>query len=341
VTERAPALPRRRVGRTALELSVLGLGGAPLGNLFEAIPEARAEATIRAALDAGVGYFDTAPQYGHGRSEHRFGRVLREAPREAFALSTKVGRMLDPVDPAEVAHVRWRCPLPFAIRHDYTRDAALRSVEDSLQRLGLARIDVLYIHDVDRAHQGADYDARLREALDGAVPALIGLRDEGVVGGIGIGVNEVEPCVAFAHAAPLDLYMLAGRYTLLEQGGLDDLWPLAREQGFSLAIAGPFNSGILATGAVAGARHNYGEVAPEVAALVGRLQAVCEAHGVPLGAAAVQFPLGQERVATVVTGAVRPEEIEANVAWMRHEVPPALWDDLRAQGLIAEGVPTP
>ena len=334
-------LPTRRLGRTEVRVTTLGLGGAPLGNLFARIDPEVALATVRAGLAAGVGYFDTAPQYGHGRSEHVFGHVLREVPRESFVLSTKVGRMLRPLAPGEAPGGPWHGPLPFSIRHDYGRDAVLRSVEDSWQRLGMGRIDVALIHDIDRRHQGDGYAARLREALDGAVPALLELKAAGVIGAVGIGVNEVEPCLDFADRADLDCMMLAGRYTLLERGGLDELLARARARGFSLLIAGPFNSGILATGAKPGARHDYGDAAPEVVTRVRRLEAICAAHAVPLGAAALQFPLALPCVASVVTGAVRPEEIRQNAAWVALPLPAALWGDLRAEGLMAEGTPLP
>jgi D-threo-aldose 1-dehydrogenase len=328
------ALPTRAVGRTGVRTTVLGLGGAQLGNLFEAIPEARAEATLSAALAAGVGYFDTAPQYGHGVSEHRFGRVLREAPRDVFVISTKVGRMLKPWTGPGAPPSVFRSTLPFEIVHDYGYDAALRSVEDSLQRLGLSRIDIALIHDVDVRHRGADYDRDFATATAGAVRALQRLKAEGVIGAIGIGVNEIAPCVRFAETVELDAYMLAGRFTLMEQTGLEGLFSLARAQGFSLLIAGPFNSGVLATGAVPGATYDYRGAAPEVVARVQALAAACADHGVPLAAAALQFPLLQPFVASVVTGAVRPEEIAENARLIATPIPPALWQDLAARGMV-------
>ncbi|MEO0382566.1 MAG: aldo/keto reductase [Pseudomonadota bacterium] len=334
-------IAKRRVGGTDVHTTVLGLGSAPLGNLFEALDHATALDTVNVALEVGVEYFDTAPQYGHGRAEHRFGHVLREQPRDSFVLSTKVGRLLVPAEPDEIANVRWVDPLPFRIEHDYTRDAVLRSIEHSWQRLGMKRIDLAYIHDVDRMHHGEAYEGKLKEALDGAVPALAELRDAGIIGGYGIGVNEVEPCLAFAENADLDAMMLAGRYTLLEQGGLDDLLPLADRKGFSIVVAGPFNSGILATGAREGATYQYQTADDAVLKQVHRIEVVCAAHSVPLGAASIQFPLGQSCVATVVTGAVRPAEIRQNAAWMAHSIPAELWSDLKSEGLIASSCAVP
>ncbi len=335
------SLPRRQVGRTDCNVSVLGLGGAPLGNLFEILPDAQALGTVEAAFDAGVGHFDMAPQYGHGVAEHRFGHVLREKDRDAFTLSTKVGRLLKPAERDQVRRGNWKKPLDFNIVHDYTYDGVMRSVEDSYHRLGMNRIDIALIHDVDVAHHGDEYDARFKEAIEGAVPALQELKNAGVIKAIGIGVNEVGPSVQFAKNAELDCYMLAGRYSLLEQDGLEELFPLAEAQGFSFLIAGPFKSGILATGATSGATHDYRAASPEVVEKVNRIAAICARHDTPLAAAAVQFPLGQVRVASVVTGAVRPEEIIQNVELMAHKIPADLWAELRSNGLLNEAAPVP
>ncbi len=334
-------LSRRKVGRTSCEVSVLGLGGAPLGNLFEILPDEVALATVEAAYEAGVGHFDMAPQYGHGVAEHRFGSVLRTKPRDSFTLSTKVGRLLKPAKYDDIKRGNWKKTLEFKIVHDYTYDAVMRSIEDSYQRLGMNRIDIALIHDVDVAHHGDDYDARFKEAIEGAVPALQELRRAGIIKAIGIGVNEVGPSVQFAKNADLDCYMLAGRYSLLEQDGLDELFPLAEKQGFSFLIAGPYKSGILATGATPGATHDYRAAPPEVVEKVNRLSEICGRHNTPLAAAAVQFPLGQPRVASVVTGAVRAREIEQNVELMGHKIPADLWSELRAEGLLSDAAPVP
>jgi D-threo-aldose 1-dehydrogenase len=221
----------RRVGRTDVRTTVAGLGSAPLGNLFEALDHATARDAMREALSVGVGHFDTAPQYGHGRAGHRMGHVLRERPRGDFVLSTKVGRLLVPAAPEEIVGERWRDPPPFRIAQDFTRDGVMRSIEHSWQRLGMARIDLAHIRDVDRTHHGEDHDTKLKDALDAAVPALAESHDAGVIGGEGIGVNEVEPCVAFARHSDLDAMMLAGRYTLLEQAGSTTCCPWRRSSG--------------------------------------------------------------------------------------------------------------
>ncbi len=334
-------LTRRKVGHTECDVSVLGLGGAPLGNLFEILPDEQALSTVEAAYDAGVGHFDMAPQYGHGVAEHRFGHVLREKERGTFTLSTKVGRLLKPVKRDQVRRGNWKKTHDFNIVHDYTYDGVMRSVEDSYHRLGMNRIDIALIHDVDVAHHGDDYDARFKEAIEGAVPALQELKRAGVIKAIGIGVNEVAPSVQFAKNAELDCYMLAGRYSLLEQDGLEELFPLAEAQGFSFLIAGPFKSGILATGPTPGATHDYRAASAEVIDKVNRIAAICARHDTPLAAAAIQFPLGQARVASVVTGAVRAEEITQNVDLMAREIPADLWAELRTEGLLNEAAPVP
>jgi D-threo-aldose 1-dehydrogenase len=334
-------LPRRNVGRTGLSVTALGLGGAPLGDLFAVLDEAHALATIERAFDSGIGLFDTAPQYGHGLSEHRFGHVLRRKPRDAFVLSTKVGRLLKPTPADKVQRGGFKNSLNFAIVHDYTYDATMRSIDDSYQRLGMDRIDIALIHDVDVRHQQDQYEAKFREAIGGACRALDNLRRSGVVKAIGIGINEIEPCVRFAKEFALDAYMLAGRYTLLEHTGLDELLSLAGKQGFSLLIAGPFNSGILATGARAGAKYNYRAATPEALERVRRLEAICARHDTPLAAAAIQFPLAHPRVAAVVTGAVEPSEIAANADLVRRPIPSDLWAELRRERLIDDAMPAP
>ena len=239
----AGALPRRRIGTTAVEVTVLGLGGAPLGNLFEEIPAERALATVRAALDAGIGWFDVAPFYGHGLAEHRFGHVLREAPRDAFVLSTKTGRLLRAADARAIDPSPFKGRHHFAVAHDYSYDATMRSLEDSLQRLGMGRIDVALIHDVDPMHQGDAYEARFAEAVGGACRALADAKAAGAIGAWGIGVNQVEPCLRFAREADLDCVMLARCYTLLEQEGVPELLDLARGEGLLAARRGALRLG--------------------------------------------------------------------------------------------------
>ena len=336
-------LATRDVGRTGLKVPILGLGGAPLGDLYERIPEERALATVEAAHAAGARLFDTAPLYGYGLSEHRFGHVLRTKPRDSYVLSTKVGRYLLPEAPKRIDRGLFRGGLNFAPVYDYSYDGTLRSLEQSHQRLGVERIDIVFIHDVDIWTHGSReaYERRYKEAVDGAFRALADLRAQGVIRAIGMGVNETEPCVRLATDADPDVFLLAGRYTLLEQGGLGDLVPLARQKGFSFLLGGTYNSGILAIGAVPGAKYNYEDAPPEIMDRVRRIEAVCGRHGVPLKAAAIQFPLGLPEVAAIVPGAVRPEEVEDNLRLITRAIPPALWDELKAEGLLARECPVP
>jgi D-threo-aldose 1-dehydrogenase len=342
-TREAAPLARRAIGRTGLEVTCLGLGGAPLGDFSAHIPTPRALATVEAAYDGGVRLYDTAPLYGHGLSEHRFGHVLREKPRDEFVLSTKVGRLLSAEAPEKIDRGWFTGGLNFDVRYDYSYDGTMRSIEDSLARLGMNRIDVALIHDVDIwTHGSAEaYETRFRECMEGAYRALEALRSQGVLRGIGVGVNEVEPCLRFAAHGAFDAFLLAGRYTLLEQNGLDDLLPLAERQGFSILLGGPYNSGILATGARPGAKYNYKPAPEPILERVARIEAVCAGHAVPIAAASIQFPLGHPSVASIVPGAVHPSEVEQNLAMMRVPVPASLWHELKAEGLLALEAPVP
>ena len=327
-------------------LASLGLGGAPLGNLYAPIADQAATALVRHAFGRGVRYFDTAPHYGNGLSEHRMGMALRDRPRGEFVLSTKVGRLLAPDPGAPAEQHGYVGVLPFVQRWDYSYDGTLRSLEDSLQRLGLARVNLVYIHDVARDAHGDAQPRRFREAMEGAVPALARLKAEGTIAGFGLGVNDWRVCVdALAHA-DLDVLMLAGRYTLLDQSALAELLPLCAARNTRVMVGGPFNSGILASGAraVRGAvppRFDYVPAPPDVLARVASLEAVCAAHDVPLKAAALQFPRAHPAVAGVVAGARSIEELDENLAMAALPLPGALWRDLRAQKLIDPSAPLP
>ena len=336
-------LATREVGTTGLHVPILGFGGAPLGDLYELIPEERALGTVARAYDLGARLFDTAPLYGYGLSEHRLGHVLRNKPRADYVLATKVGRWLKPTPPEQVDRGQWTGGLNMQPVYDYSYDGTMRALEQSHQRLGIERFDIVFIHDVDIwTHGSRDaYEARYREAVDGAFRALADLRSQGVIRAIGMGVNETEPCVRLATDCDPDVFLLAGRYTLLEQGGLGDLLPLARRKRFSFLLGGPYNSGILATGAVPGAKYNYKDAPPEIMDRVRRIEAVCTRHGVSLKAAAIQFPLGLPEIASVVPGAVRPEEVGDNFRLITHPIPAGLWDELKAEGLLARDCPVP
>jgi D-threo-aldose 1-dehydrogenase len=316
--------------RNGLKLPRLGFGG---GSVFCAVPEIEAAGLMDHAYNKGFRYFDTAPFYGHGLSEHRFGASFRERPRDEFLLSTKVGRLLVPEPSSASEPAR----LPFSIAYDYSYDAVMRSFEHSLQRLGLARIDIVYLHDVSPRWLGEAYEARFREAMEGGYRALDRLRAEGTIRAIGVGVKDWDVCLRFARAGDFDLFMLAGGYTLLEHTALREFLPECQARDIAVVVASPFNSGILATGAVDGASFFYQAAPPDILARTRKLEAVCVRHGVPLGAAALQFALAHPAVAGVVCGYARLAEIETNIAWADLPIPAALWDDLRAEGLISAG----
>ena len=331
----------RALGRTAVRVTRLGFGGAPLGNLFRPIPEAQAVDTVRAAWAAGVRYFDTAPLYGHGLSERRIGAALHGQPRDAFVLSTKVGRRLvpRPAEPAgESAYVHTPALMPV---FDYTAASARDSLAASLERLGLDRVDVVLIHDIGPVTHGADDDARYREAMDGAYRVLHDLRAAGVIRAIGVGANEWQILERCVRDGDFDCFLLAGRYSLLEQTALESFLPLCTRRGISVIVGGPFNSGILALGPVAGATYNYQPAPPDIVERVRALERVVTAHGVPLATAALQFPFHHPAVTTVIPGARAPAEVEQNLGLLRATVPPALWRDLKTEGLVRPDAPTP
>jgi len=333
----------RRIGATGLTVSQMGFGAAPLGNLFAALGEETAHQTVRAALAAGIRYFDTAPLYGHGLSEHRIGAALRDVPRDDYVLSTKIGRLLVPGESRALADENFYRPLPFDTPFDYSYDGTMRSFEDSLQRLGMSRIDILLIHDVDVWTHGsqAAADARFEEVMAGGYRALVKLRGEGVIGAIGAGLNEWRACQRFAERGDFDCFLLASRYTLLEQGALASFLPLCQERNISIVIGGPFNTGILATGASEGALYDYKPAPPEILARVAAIENVCRNHGVALAAAALQFPLHHPAVAAVIPGARSAEEIKRNSATLAADIPAALWAELKAEGLLHGDAPVP
>lgn len=337
-------LVSRRVGQTALRLPVLGLGTCPLGGVYAEIDEETAAATFAAAWDAGIRLYDTAPWYGLGQAEHRTGHALRSRPRGDFVLSTKVGRVLRaPADRASFRPAGWVGALPFEHSHRFTYDAIMRSYEDSLQRLGINQVDLLYIHDLDSGYfrDEASLAAALADLETSGYRALETLKRSGEVAAIGAGINERGMIGRFLDRIDLDVFLVASRYTLLEQGIYHDEFARLRARGASVVIGGAFSSGILATGGVEGARHDYAAAPAAVIERVRQLEAVARAHGVALPAAALQFPLAAPEVAAVVVGAVTPAEIRANVAHVCAPVPAGFWSDLRSAGLIDPGVPVP
>jgi D-threo-aldose 1-dehydrogenase len=329
----------RPLGRTMVRVTRLGFGSAPLGNLFRPVDEATARETVRAAWTAGMRYFDTAPLYGHGLSERRLGSVLRAETRDSFVISTKVGRRLVPsATGADGAYVQVPAVTPV---FDYMADATRDTLAESIERLGVGRLDVALIHDIGAVTHGADDGRRYREAMEGAYRVLHDLRSEGTIRAVGVGANEWPILERCARDGDFDCFLLAGRYSLLEQTALDSFLPLCRSRAIGVIIGGPFNSGILALGAVPGATYNYLPAPPNVLERVGALQRVVAAHGVPLAAAALQFPFHHPAVTAVIPGARAATEVRDNLALLRHPIPPSLWRDLKAEGLLRTDAPTP
>jgi D-threo-aldose 1-dehydrogenase len=318
-----------RLGRTRLEITQFGLGSAALGWLYAPVQRDEAQATVRRAHELGCNFFDTSPLYGSGLAETRLGAVLSDLPRESFVLSDKVGYAVYPDTPLPDENTSDKPPQP---GYDFSYDGAFRLVEGSLKRLGLERIDILLIHDPD------DY---IEEALRGTYRAIRRMRDEGLIGAIGAGMNFGHLLARLAREAEFDCFLLAGRYTLLDQVALHDLLPLAAEQGIAIYVGGPFNSGILADPHADHPNFNYGPATAEWIDKARRLDAICRRHNVPLKAAAIQFPLGHPAVVSVLSGARSVAELEENIAMFQTPIPAALWDDLRAEGLLDEVAPTP
>lgn len=314
-----------------LLISALGFGAAPIGNMHRALPEAEAVATIDAAWDAGIRYFDTAPLYGHGLSEQRVGAALQGRPRDAFVVSTKVGRVLEPCAQGEQdAGIYVDVPAVRA-RFDYSYDGVMRAFEGSLSRLGLDRVDIVYVHDVDAHTHGSEAAAerRIGDLMEqGGWRALDDLRSAGAIRAIGAGVNACHPCERLLEVADPDVFLLAGRYTLLDRGAAARLLPACQARGVGIVVGGPYNSGVLATGAVPGARFDYAPASEAVLARVRALEAVCRARGVALADAALQFPISHPAVVSVIPGGQTPDEVRRNAAGFRSPMPTDLWPTL-------------
>jgi D-threo-aldose 1-dehydrogenase len=333
---------RRTIGRRGLQVTGLGLGTAPLGGLYSDLSDEQALATVAAAMEAGVRFFDTAPHYGHTKAEHRLGDALRRYSRDQYVLSTKTGRHFVPRTTPYDGSEGWQDPLPFQAIFDYTHDGILRSFEDSQQRLGIVEIDILLIHDIGRVTHGEKNPHYWKQLTEGGgFRALDELRSAGVVKAVGLGVNEGAAILEVMADFDINCALLAGRYTLLEQATLDDLLPACEAKGVSLLLGGAFNSGILARGVQGDLKFNYVAAPKEVIERVARLEAVCREYDVPLAAAALQFPYAHPAVATVLTGARSVEELRENVASFERPIPAELWTALRDKGLLDPRAPVP
>jgi D-threo-aldose 1-dehydrogenase len=326
-------LRRRRIQNTPVAVTELGFGSSVIGNLYRVTAPRTASAALDAAWDAGIRCFDTAPHYGLGLAERRLGAALRDRPREEYVVSSKVGRLLVPNErPRGVDGEGFVVRDDLRRRWDFSRDGVLRSLEDTLARTGLDRLDIVYLHDPDD---------HWRQAADEAMPALAELRDQGVIGAIGAGMNQSAMLARFLRETAADVVMLAGRYTLLDQSALDDVLPAALSHGKSVVAVGVFNSGILAQDRPAeGMKYDYQDAPSALVARAQSIADVCAAHGTTLPAAAIAFPYTHPAVVNVTLGMRTAEEVRRNVELHARRVPDGLWDELRAQGLIRADVPT-
>lgn len=332
----------RQLGSTSLRIAEVGVGCGTLGNLYREVSDAVAEAVVDCAWEAGLRYFDTAPFYGLGLSEMRVGAALSKYPRNGFVVSSKVGRLLH-ADKPFADRYGFVNPLPNDISYDYSYDGVMRSVEDSLKRTGLERIDILFMHDIGRHTHGDENDRHFPIAMSGGYRALDELRSSGDIGAFGLGVNEIDVCIDAMRFGHWDCFLLAGRYTLLEQGGLADFLPACVDAGSSIVLGGAYNSGILATGTRHGGPiyYDYGEAPDDVVERVGGIEEVCDVFEVPLIAAALQFPLAHPAVCCVIPGIGNPGRVEQTLDSYRLSIPSAFWSTLKERELIATDCPVP
>jgi D-threo-aldose 1-dehydrogenase len=345
-------IEKRNLGKTSAAVSKLGFGGAGLGELSQKISEDQAQRVLQAAWDGGVRYFDTSPFYGCGQSEHRVGHFLRQQPRSEFIISTKVGRVLKAPRDLETfdgsfmlgeQKFSWKGGLPFEFEYDYSYDGIMRSYEDSLQRLGLPSVDLLLIHDLDFLfHQTeARVNAYLAELATSGWRALSELRSSGRIRGVGAGINELGMIPRMLDVVDLDFFLVALSYNLLDLSSLEKEFPLCAKRNVGVVAGAVYASGILATGPVKGALYNYAPASEEVLEKTRRMESVCQRHRTPLAAAALQFPLAHPLVASIVPGAIAPEQVAETIQRLRHPIPAALWSELKGEGLLPADAPTP
>lgn len=327
--------------RSGLTFSAIGFGAAPIGNFNGTFTDEAADDMVVQSWNQGVRYFDTAPGYGNGLSEYRLGHALRRFRPAEMVVSTKVGRILTPTVNAARVNGQYRDIPPLVADFDYGYDGVMRAVEQSMQRMLTDRFDVLFVHDCDRFTHGDDQPEYFRQAITRAFPALEALRDQGVVKAIGFGVNETDVMIDAIKAVDVDLCLLAGRYTLLEQEPLDTLLPMCEERGIGIVLGGVYNSGVLATGPVAGARFNYGTAPREVLTKVKRLADVCRRYDVELPAVALQFAYAHPVVTSICLGARNVEQQRRNAELFECAIPQELWEELRTAGLVRRHAPTP
>jgi D-threo-aldose 1-dehydrogenase len=338
-------LVTRQIGKTSLHISTLGFGAASMGNLYHEVTDSDARATLNTAKTAGINYFDTAPRYGAGLSERRIGDAVRPLDKSNYVLSTKVGRLLTPDRHADITQLRhgFHTPMPFEAHYDYSYDGIMRSYQDSLQRLGLAQIDILLVHDLGQLTHGTKDKHYFYQFESSGYKALEELKKSGQIKAIGLGVNEVDICKRVMNITQFDCFLLAGRYTLLEQTPLDDFFPMCQDYGASIILGGPYNSGILATGIKKNITpyYDYAPASKAVIKQVNQIEAVCEEFNVPLAAAALQFPLGHSVVSSVIPGIGSAKRLAHTIKLFNRDIPNEFWQTLKNRHLLADNAPTP
>jgi D-threo-aldose 1-dehydrogenase len=334
---------KRQIGKTKLQVTELGFGAATFGNLYRPMADSAAEESINKAMELGLNQFDTAPYYGFGLSERRVGNALRKYDANDYILSTKVGRILEPCAKAEDKY-GFCSPMPFEPKYDYSYDGIMRSFEHSIQRLGLSKIDILYMHDIGRATHGAEHERLFKIAMEGGYKAMDELRSQGLVSAIGLGVNEYEVCEQAMDNGHFDCFLLAGRYTLLEQKALESFLPRCLKENSSIVLGGPYNSGILATGVNREGvvpHYNYEPASRDIINTVAKIESVCREYDVSLAAAALQFPLAHPSVVSVIPGLSSSNRVETTVAQMKVNIPYEFWNALQEIGILNPDVPVP
>jgi D-threo-aldose 1-dehydrogenase len=326
----------------SISLTELGFGAAPLGNLYRPHTEEAAQSTFEAAWKAGIRYYDTAPLYGLGLSETRLNHFLRGKKRDSYVVSTKVGRLLEVCEPSQRTGIGKFFDTPSRREvFDYTYDGVMRSLEASLERIGIDHVDILFVHDCDVFTHGSEAarDVHVKTLMNSGYKALVKLRDEKVIKAFGAGVNEYQVCETLAAQGDFDLFLLAGRYTLLEQTALDSFLPMCEKRGIGIVLGGPYNSGILASGAKVGAWYNYVPAPKKILDRVRKIEAVCKSHKVKLPQAALRFPVKHPSVVSVIPGMVSPKEVALNIKTLGAKIPKAFWHDLKTQSLLHDGAP--
>lgn len=330
-----------KFGRTDLSVSALSFGAAPIGNIFREISEETSDSMINHAYESGINYYDTAPMYGHGLSELRLGHSLRWKERDSIVMSSKVGRVLTAAKKQNINYAPWVNAGRFTMNFDYSYDGTIRSIEDSLQRLNLEQIEIVFIHDIDVFTHGNQQPSMFNQAMDGAWKALESLRQQGLVKAIGVGVNEWEVCQAALEQRDFDCFLLAGRYTLLEQESLKTFLPMCEARNVAVVIGGGFNSGILATGAIEGAKYNYTKAPQQIMDKVTKMEAICADYDIPLPAAAMQFITAHPAIPSLTVGTRTTEQLQKNIDWFSHPIPAEFWSRLKHEGLLSEEAPVP